>query len=62
MSARMAVMVKAIRRQMGWTRKELAHLLGVSAAFVGRVERGEADMEKDTVQRLEAATGAKLGR
>ena len=58
----MAVKVKAIRRQMGWTRKELARLLGVSAAFVGRVERGEADMEKDTAQRLETATGAKLGQ
>ena len=58
----MAVKVKAIRRQMGWTRKELARMLGVSAAFVGRVERGEAEMGKDTLRRLEAATSAKLGQ
>lgn len=36
-----AIMIRAIRRQKGWTRKDMARVLGVSMACVGRVERWE---------------------
>lgn len=57
MGARDAVRLKAIRRQMGWSRKDLARLLGVSVACIGRVERGEQDMGKDMQDHLNAALG-----
>lgn len=59
---RTAVIVRAIRRQMGWARKEMACAIGVSAACIGRVERGEQKLEEDAAKRLRAATGAKLRR
>ena len=44
MGARDAVRLKAIRRQMRWSRKDLARLLGVSVACIGRVERGVQEL------------------
>ena len=59
MGAREAVRLKAIRRQMGWTRKEAARILCVSIACILRVERAEQDIDKDMRVRLQAVTGAK---
>ena len=36
-----AIVIRAIRRQKGWTRKDMARVLGVSMACVGRVVGGE---------------------
>lgn len=57
---RHAVIVRAIRRQMGWTRKDMARVMGVSVACVSRIERGEQEAGKDAAERLRAATGAKI--
>ena len=59
MDVRTAVRVKAIRRQMGWTRKDVARMLCVSNAFISRVERAEQEMSKDMLERLLAAVWAK---
>ena len=59
---RTAVIVRAIRRQMGWAKKDMARVMGVSAACIGRVERGEQGVGKDAAKRLCEATGAKLSR
>ena len=60
MGARDAVRLKAIRRQMGWTREDAARILCVSIACISRVERAEQDMGKDMRSRLQAVTGAKM--
>lgn len=57
MGARDAIRMRAIRRQMGWSRKELARLLGVSVACIGRMERGEEDPTEDMASRMTAAVG-----
>ena len=57
-----AIVIRAIRRQMEWTRKDMARLLGVSAACVGRVERGEELLKEEPLRRLQEATGAKIER
>ena len=59
---RTAMIVRAIRRQMGWTRKDMARVMGVSVACVGRVERGEELLKEESLRRLQEATGAKLSR
>lgn len=55
-----AIVIRAIRRQKGWSRKDLAEILGVSAAYIGRVERGEQKLDEDVAKRLSEATGAKM--
>jgi transcriptional regulator with XRE-family HTH domain len=57
-----AIMIRAIRRQKRWTRKDMALVLGVSMACVGRVERGEELLKEKPLWRLQAATGAKIER
>ena len=57
-----AFMIRAIRRQKGWTRKDMARGLGGSMACVGRVERGEELLKEESLRRLHAATGAKIER
>jgi transcriptional regulator with XRE-family HTH domain len=57
-----AIVIRAIRRQKGWTRKDMALVLGVSKACVGRVERGEEFLKEEHLRRLGAATGAKIER
>jgi ribosome-binding protein aMBF1 (putative translation factor) len=62
MKVRSPIVLRAIRRQNGWSRNVLARMLGVSARRMGRVERCEEDMTEDMLRRLEAAVGAKLGQ
>ena len=57
-----AIVIRAIRRQNGWTRKDMAQVLGVSVACVGRVERGEEMLREEPLRRLQEATGAKIER
>lgn len=59
---RHAVIVRAIRRQMGLSRKDMARVMGVSVASVDRIERGEQKMGEDAAERLRAAAVAKLSR
>ena len=60
MGAMTAIRIRAIRRQMGWSREDLARLLGVSVACIGRVERGEQELDKDMQVHLEAALGSNM--
>ena len=62
MKVRSPIILRAIRRQNGWSRKELAQILGISVRRMGRVERCEEDMTEDMLRLLEAAVGAKLGQ
>ena len=55
-----AIVVRAIRRQKGWSRKDLAEILGVSAAYIGRVERGEQELGIEVSEKFCKATGAKM--
>lgn len=55
-----AIVVRAIRRQMGWTRKDMARIIGTTAAHLGRVERSQEKLDKDVAARLCEATGAKF--
>lgn len=55
-----AIMIRAIRRQKRWTRKDMALLLGVSVTCVGRVERGEELLKEEPLRRLQEATGGKI--
>lgn len=57
-----AIVIRAIRRQKGWTRQDMARVLGVSVACVGRVERGKELLMEESLRRLQAATGAKIER
>lgn len=57
-----AIVIRAIRRQNGWTRKDMARVLCVSVACVGRVERGEELLKEEPLRRLQEATGAKIER
>lgn len=57
-----AIVIRAIRRQMEWTRKDMAIVLGVSMACVGRVERGEELLKEESLRRLQEATWAKIER
>ena len=57
-----AIVIRAIRRQKGWTRKDMASVLGVSMACVGRVERGEESLKEESLRRLQEATGAQIER
>ena len=57
-----AIVIRAIRRQKGWTRKDMARVLGVSMACVGRVERGEELLMEEPLRRLQGASGAKIER
>jgi transcriptional regulator with XRE-family HTH domain len=59
---RHAVIVRAIRRQMGWSRKDMSRVMGVSVACVGRIERGEESLKEESLRRIQEATGAKLSR
>ena len=54
-----SIMIRAIRRQKGWTRKDMALVLGVSMACVGRVERGEELLKEESLRRLQEAIGTK---
>ena len=56
------IVIRAIRRQNGWTRKDMARVMGVSTACLGRVERGEELLRKEPLRRLQETTGVKAER
>ena len=60
MMAHTAIVVRSIRRRMGWTRKDMARIIGTTAAHLGRVDRAQEKLDKDVAARLCAATGAKF--
>jgi transcriptional regulator with XRE-family HTH domain len=45
------------RRTRGMSQEELAHRAGVHRTFIGTVERGEANVSIDNVERLSKAVG-----
>ncbi len=54
-----AIVVRAIRRQMGWTREHAAQVMGISVNRLRDIERGQEPLDKDAAERLCKATGAK---
>lgn len=46
--------IKAGRKQRGWTRKELAGFLGLSADYVGKLERGNRPITEEIESRLKS--------
>lgn len=53
--ARFGRNVKAERARRGWTQEELADRAGITEAYVGRVERGEASPSITTAHLLAGA-------
>lgn len=54
-----AIAVRAIRRQMGWTREHAAQVMGISVNRLRCIERGQKPLDKEAEERLCEATGAK---
>ena len=55
MGAMTAIRIRAIRRQMGWSREDLARLLAVPKDHIMRVERGQQELTDDMARRLDKA-------
>ena len=59
MGAHDAIRIRSIRRQMGWTRGDLARLLAIPVACVARIERGQQELTADAIKRLQSVLTAK---
>ena len=55
-----AIAVRAIRRQMGWTREHAAQVMGISVNRLRCIERGQKHLDKEAAEKLCEATGAKM--
>ena len=53
----MATNVQRLRRERGWTQEELADRVGLSARYVGQVERAQASASVTVLGRLADALG-----
>ncbi|NJN31679.1 MAG: helix-turn-helix transcriptional regulator [Synechococcales cyanobacterium RM1_1_8] len=51
--------IKAGRKQRGWTRKELAGFLGLSADYIGKLERGDRPLTDEIEGRLKTLLALK---
>jgi transcriptional regulator with XRE-family HTH domain len=47
-----AVNVRRLRNAKGWTQEDLADRVGLSARYVGQIERGQASMSVTVLGRL----------
>ncbi len=54
--------IKRVRKQMRMTQEQFAELIGISAAFVGHIERGTRIPSLETIYRICKATGASADR
>jgi transcriptional regulator with XRE-family HTH domain len=53
----LAVLLAGMRRQVGWTQKELARVCRVSFQEIGQLERAEHDVGLVTLERICRALG-----
>ena len=53
----MGAKIRRARKRMGLSQESFAELLGLSAAFVGHIERGTRVASIDTLRRICKATG-----
>ncbi len=52
--------IRYLRRGNGWTQRDLAARAGVTAAFIGHLERGEKKPSLETMVQLAGALGVSL--
>ncbi len=52
--------IGVLRRRVGWKQKDLAAKANISIAHMSRIERGETDPRRPTLQKLTAALGLSL--
>lgn len=53
--------IRAERRALGWTQRQVALYAGVSHNFVGSLEAGKDSLQMDSVNRVLALFGKRLG-
>ncbi len=53
--------VREARKRKGLTQQQLAELVGVGTRFVSELERGKQSLRRDTVEKVLAAFGKRLG-
>jgi len=53
--------VRRIRKAQGLTQVQLAELVGVGARFVSDLERGKKSLRRDSMEKVLAAFGKRLG-
>jgi len=53
--------IRKLRRQRGWTQKQLAAKAGLSHAQVSNVERGDRGASVEALERIARALGIKAG-
>ena len=54
-----ATNLRRLRHGNGWTQEDLASYVGLSARYVGQVERGQASMSVTILGRFAGALGVK---
>lgn len=57
---RFGKIVRELRRQHNWTQDDLAAELGVDAAYISRIERGQKNPSLETLVRLATAFSVKI--
>lgn len=50
-------MIHVLRRRKGWSQEELAEKAGVSASYISKLERNDADPSLDTLGAVAEALG-----
>lgn len=58
---RLAVRVKALRREKGWSQEELAHQARMHRTFVSQIERAIKISSIVTVEKVARAFGVTMG-
>jgi transcriptional regulator with XRE-family HTH domain len=58
----LAMKLKALRDQRGWTQAMLAKKAGVSPGYIARLETHRHDPKLSTLVKLAKALGVKVGR
>ena len=53
--------VRRLRKRQGLTQVQLAELVGVGTRFISDLERGKRSLRRDTVEKVLAAFGMRLG-
>ena len=56
-----ATNVRRLRNAQGWTQEDLAHQVGLSARYVGQIERAQASMSITVLGRLADTLRVKAG-
>ncbi|HWA90882.1 MAG TPA: helix-turn-helix transcriptional regulator [Rhizomicrobium sp.] len=52
--------IRAARKLLGWTQRELARKANLSIGAIGRIERGEAPAQRDRVEKALSAADIKF--